>query len=156
MKRLVIHVKIAVFRNVCQYLDSHIERYSLRKSLHNHRCYVGFNFKFRLCHMICCICIAISESGNTNSQVNKPNAWMCWFLPLISISLGGFDVNCLDNISMLQNWITYLKNNCHSESYEAGRSPVFPCIGTAIPSFRHSRCRCTWILHFWSVIGSRI
>ena len=28
------------------------------------------------------------------------------------------------------------------------RSPLLPCIDTAIPSFRHSRCRCTCVLHF--------
>ena len=125
---------------------------SLRKSLHNHRCYFGFTFEVRFRHVISLICIAISEIGNANSQVSKPNALMRWFSQLICVSLGGFDANCTHTISTLQN----LKKNCHSESYEARCSPVFPCIETAIPSFRHSRCRCTCVLYFWSVIGSRI
>ena len=137
------------------FISTYIPTYkgnSLRKPLHNHRCYFGFTFEVRFCHVISFICIAISEIGNENSQVSKPNALMRWFSQLISISLGGFDTNCTDNISTLQN----LKNNCHSESCEALCSPVFPFIETAIPSFRHSRCRCTCVLHFWSVIGSRI
>ena len=125
---------------------------SLRKSLTNHRCYFGFTFEVRFCHVINLICIAISEIGNTNSQVSKPNALMRWLSQLICVSLGGFDANCMHNISTLQN----LKKNCHSKSYEARCSPLFPCIETVIPSFRHSRCRCTCVLHFRSVIGSRI
>ena len=125
---------------------------SLRKSLHNHRCYCGFTFEVRFCHVISLICIAISEIGNANSQVSKPNALMRWFSQLICVSLGGFNVNCTHKISTLQN----LKKNGHSETYEARCSPVFLCIETAIPSFRHSRCHCTCVLHFWSVIGSRI
>ena len=77
---------------------------SLRKSLHNHRCYFGFTFEVRFCHVISLICIAISEIGNVNSQVSKPNALMCWFSQLICVSLGGFDTNCTHNISTLQNW----------------------------------------------------
>ena len=77
---------------------------SLRKSLHNHCCYFGFTFEVRFCHVISCICI-----GNANSQVSKSKALMCWFSQLISTSLGGFDVNCTDNISTLQNSIIYIK-----------------------------------------------
>ena len=43
--------------------------------------------------MISCICIAISGSGNANSQVRKPKALMRWFSQLISVFLCGFDVN---------------------------------------------------------------
>ena len=78
--------------------------YSLWKSLHNHHCYFGFTFDVRFCHVISLICIAISDIGNGNSQVSKPNALMRWFLQLIRASLGDFDdVNCMHNISMLQN-----------------------------------------------------
>ena len=76
---------------------------SLRKSLHNHRCYFGFTFEVRFCHVISLICIAISEIGNANSQVSKPNALMRWFSQLICVSLGGFDANCTHSISTLQN-----------------------------------------------------
>ena len=137
------------------FISTYIPTYkgnSLRKSLHNHRYYFGFTFEARFCHVISCICIEISESGNANSQVSKPKALMRWFSQLISISLGGFDVNCTDNIYALQN----IKKKCHSESYEVLHSPVFLCIETTIPSFRHSRCHCTCVLYFWSVIGSRI
>ena len=102
-------------------------------------------FEVRFCHVISCICIAISESGNANSQVSKPKALMRWFSQLIRVSLGGCDVNCMDTISNMQ-----IKKKSHSESYEARRSPMFPWIETAIPSFRHSRCRCTCVLHFSS------
>ena len=68
--------------------------YSLRKSLHNRRCYFGFTFEVRFCHVISLICIEISEIGIANSQVSKPNALMCWFSQLICVSLGGFDANC--------------------------------------------------------------
>ena len=108
MKRLVIHVKIAVFRNVYKYLHSHNKGNSLRKSPHNHCCYFGFTLEVRVFH-VSYICTAISESGNTNSQVSNPKALMHWFSQLISVSLGGFDVNCTDNISTLQNSIMYIK-----------------------------------------------
>ena len=88
------------------FISTYIRAYkgnSLRKSLHNHRCFFGFTFEVRFCHVISLICIAISEIGNTNSQVSKPNALMCWFLHLICVSLGGFDANCTHNISKLQN-----------------------------------------------------
>ena len=75
---------------------------SLPKSLHNHRCYFGFPFEVRFCHMISYICIAISESRNTNSQVHQPKALRHWFLQLISLFLDGFDANCMDNISTRQ------------------------------------------------------
>ena len=88
------------------FISTYIPTYkgnSLWKSLHNHRCYFGFTFEVRFCHVISLICIAISEMGNANSQVSKPNALKRWFSQLISDSLGGFDANCTDNISMLQN-----------------------------------------------------
>ena len=137
------------------FISTYIPTYkgnSLRKSRHNHRCYLGFTFEVRFCHVINLICVAISEIVNANSQVSKPNALMRWFSQLICVSQGGFDANCTHNISTLQN----IKTNCHSESYEARYSPVLPCIETTIPCFRHSRCGCTCVLHFWSVIGSRI
>ena len=76
---------------------------SLRKLLHNHRCYFGFTFEVRFRHVISLICIAISEIGNANSQVSKPNVLMRWFSQLICVSLGGFDANCTHTISTLQN-----------------------------------------------------
>ena len=88
------------------FISTYIPTYkgnSLRKSLHNHRCYFGFTFEVRFCPVISLICIAISEIGNANSQVGKPNALMRWFSQLISVSLGGSDANCTDNISTLQN-----------------------------------------------------
>ena len=105
------------------FISTYIPTYkgnSLRKSLHNHHCYFGFSFEVKFCHVISFICIPISEIGNANSQVSKPNALMRWFSQLISVSLGGFDANCTDNISTLQN----LKKNCYSESCEARCSPV--------------------------------
>ena len=77
---------------------------SLRKSLHNHRCYFVFTFEVRFCHVFRSICIAISEIGNANSQVSKPNALMRLFSQLISVSLAGFDANCMDKISTQQNF----------------------------------------------------
>ena len=139
---------------ISTYMPTYKEN-SLRKSLHNHRCYFGFTFVVRFCHAMSRICIAISECGSANSKVNKSKAFMCWFSHLIRVSLGGFDENCTDSMSTLQNSITYIKK-CHSESNQALRSPMFPGIETAIPSFRYSRCRCTRVLHFWLVIGSRI
>ena len=113
MKRLVIHVKIAVLRNV---ISTYILTYkgnSLRKWLHNHRCYFGFPFDVSFCQVISYICIAISESGNTNSQVGK---W-CIFSQLISFFIDGFDINFMDNISMLQNSVFV---SCfRDKSYEA-------------------------------------
>ena len=88
------------------FISTYIPTYkgnSLWKSLYNHRCYFGFTFEVRFCHVISLICIAISEIGNANSQVSKPNVLMRWFSQLISVSLGGFDANCTDNISTLQN-----------------------------------------------------
>ena len=88
------------------FISTYIPAYkgnSLRKSLHNHRCYFGFTFEVRFCHVISLICIAISEIGIANSQVSKPNALMCWFSQLICVSLGGFDTNRTHNISTLQN-----------------------------------------------------
>ena len=76
--------------------------FSLRKSVHKHRCYFGFPFEVRFCHVISCICIAISESENANSQFGKPKALVLCFSQLINVSLGGFDVNCTANISTLQ------------------------------------------------------
>ena len=88
------------------FISTYIPTYqgnSLRKSLHNHRCNFGFTFEVRFCHVISFICIAISEIGNANFQVSKPNALMRWFSQLISNSLGSCDANCTDNISTLQN-----------------------------------------------------
>ena len=88
------------------FISTYIPTYkgnSLRKSLHHHRCYFGFTFEVRSCHVISLICIAISEIGNANSQVSKPNALMRWFSQLLCVSLGGFDANCTHNISTLQN-----------------------------------------------------
>ena len=88
------------------FISTYIPTYkgnSLRKSLHNHRCYFGFTFEVRFCHVISLICIAISDIGNANYQVSKPNALMRWFWQLICVSLGGFDANCTHNISTLQN-----------------------------------------------------
>ena len=137
------------------FISTYIPTYkgkSLRKSLHDHRCYFGFTFEVRFSHVISLICIAVSEIRNAVSQVSKPNALMRWFSQIICVSLGGFDANC----TITSPRCKIKKKNCHSESYEARCSSVFPCIETAIPSFRHSRCRCTCVLHFWSVIGSRI
>ena len=83
---------------------------SLRKSRHNHRYYFWFPFEVRFCHVIRGICIPISESGNANSQVSKPKDLICWFSQLIGVSHGGFSVNYTDNISALQNLMTYILN----------------------------------------------
>ena len=94
------------------FISTYIPTYkgnSLRKSLHNHCCYFGFTFEVRFSHVISCIYIAIAKSGNANSQVSKPKALMCCFSQLISVSLGSFNVNCTDNISTLENPITYVK-----------------------------------------------
>ena len=128
---------------------------SLRKSLHNHHCYFEFTLEVRFCHVISCICIAISESGNMISQVSKPKALMRWFSQLISISLGGFDVNCTDNISTLQNSTTHIKRIVIANLRRRG---VLQCSRASRPRFPVSDipaavARC--VLHLWSVIGSR-
>ena len=79
---------------ISTYIPTYKEN-SLRKSHHNHRCYFGFKFGVRFCHVISLVCIAISEIGNANSQVSKPSALMRWFSQLICVSLGGFDANCM-------------------------------------------------------------
>ena len=88
------------------FISTYIPTYqgnSLRKSLHNHRCYFGYTFEVRFCHVISFICTAISEIWNASYQVSKPNALMRWFSKLISVSLGSCDANGTDNISTLQN-----------------------------------------------------
>ena len=103
---------VNIFITYEEIISTYIPTYkgnSLQKSLHNYRCYFGFTFEVRFCHVISCICIAISESGDINSQAGKPKALVRWFSQLISGSVGGFDVNCMDNISTLQNSITRIK-----------------------------------------------
>ena len=119
---------------------------SLRKSLRNHCCNCGFPFEVRSCHVISCICIAISDSGNANSHVVKTKALMHRFSQLSSISFRGFDVNRTDNISMLQNSITYIYRIIVPVTTNLRRrTPLFPCMETTIPIFRNSSSHCTLV-----------
>ena len=137
------------------FISTYIAKYkrnSLQKSLCYHRCYFGFILRSDFVTWSVAFALVISENGNANSQVGKSKTLMHRFSQLISVSFDSFDINCTDNISMLQNSILLVVVTVNLMR----RSPVFPCIETAIPSFRHSRCRCTCFLHFWSVIGSQI
>ena len=60
---------------------------SLRKSLHNHRCYFGFTFEVRFCHVISFICIAISEIGNRILKSANQTLWCVGFRNLSAFLL---------------------------------------------------------------------
>ena len=64
-----------------------------QKPRHDRRRHFEFTIEVRLSHVISLIYIDISESGNDNSQMGKPQALYGWFLQLKYYSCGGFDVN---------------------------------------------------------------
>ena len=104
------------------FISTYIPTYkgsSLWNSLHNHRYHYGFPLEVRFRHVISCICLDISESGNANSQIGKSKALMRWFSQLISFSLDGFDAKCTDNIVTLLNSITFIFKNVVS-TYHSG------------------------------------